>query len=115
VLFGLRQVWLAAQSKDYSYIPFRIRGIYRLCRHPLMLGFLIAFWSTPTMTVGHLFFALMTTGYIFFGVSMEERDLISHFGERYLDYKRRVRGILPLPKKAPAGAPDPSGTRGGEI
>ncbi len=114
-LFGLRQVWLAAKNKDYSYIPFRIRGIYKMVRHPLMLGFLIAFWTTPTMTVGHLFFAAMTTGYIFFGVYMEERDLISHFGERYLQYKKQVRGIIPLPKKAPEGAIDLTDTKGGAL
>ncbi len=77
-----------------------------LVRHPLMLGFLIAFWATPHMTVGHLFFAIMTTGYILFGIHMEERDLVAEHGERYLEYRRNVRGLIPLPRsKAASGCP----------
>jgi len=105
-LFGLRQVWIRLREREYEPVGFRLMGIYKLVRHPLMLGFLIAFWTTPHMTVGHLFFAIMTTGYIFFGIHMEERDLIAEHGERYLEYRRSVRGLVPLPRfKAASGCP----------
>ncbi len=97
-LFGLRQTWFRFAQRAYRPVGFRVAGLYRWVRHPLMLGFLIAFWSTPTMTVGHLFFACMVTAYIRFGTWMEERDLIAEHGESYLAYKARVPGILPLPR-----------------
>jgi protein-S-isoprenylcysteine O-methyltransferase Ste14 len=97
-LFGVRQVLTNAAGRDYRPIAFRLVGLYKLVRHPLMLGFLIAFWATPVMTVGHLFFAIMTTGYIVFGTWIEERDLVAAFGENYLEYRRKVRGLIPLPK-----------------
>lgn len=100
-LFGLRQVYLHWRQTDYHHLPFNIRGIYKLVRHPLMVGFLIAFWATPKMTVGHLFFAVMTTIYIFIGVWFEERDLVTYFGEKYLGYRAAVRGFVPIPKKGP--------------
>lgn len=99
-LFGLRQVWLHWRRQPYRHIAFKIVGIYHLCRHPLMVGFLIAFWATPTMTVGHLFFAIMTTVYILMGIQFEERDLIAHFGDDYRAYSRRVRGLLPIPRRS---------------
>ncbi len=102
-LFGLRQVYLHWQGKPYTHIPFRVKGVYRYVRHPLMVGFLIAFWATPMMTVGHLFFAVMTTGYIFMGVWFEERDLVAHFGQEYLGYRHAVRGFLPIPRRKRAG------------
>lgn len=97
-LFGLRQVVLFLRKRPYSQHPFMERSLYRLVRHPLMLGFLIAFWVTPTMTLGHLLFAGVTTGYILFGTWIEERDLVSQHGEAYRAYRRRVRGLLPIPK-----------------
>lgn len=99
-LFGLRQTWARATGRVLRPISFRVTGLYRLVRHPLMVGFLIAFWATPRMTEGHLFFAIMTTGYILMGIWFEERDLVAHFGERYLDYRRRVRALLPIPRRA---------------
>jgi methanethiol S-methyltransferase len=99
-LFGVRQAWLRFRNRPYMPVGFRLVGLYRIVRHPLMVGFLIAFWATPRMTVGHLFFALMTTGYILFGTWVEERDLIAEHGERYLSYKRSVRGFIPWPKRA---------------
>ena len=97
-LFGLRQTWARFRGERYRPVGFRLVGLYKLVRHPLMLGFLIAFWSTPVMTQGHLFFAAMTTGYIFFGTWIEERDLIAEHGDDYLAYRRKVRGFVPLPR-----------------
>jgi protein-S-isoprenylcysteine O-methyltransferase Ste14 len=97
-LFGLRQTWLRFINRQYTPVGFRLIGIYKLIRHPLMLGFLIAFWATPSMTIGHLFFAVMTTLYIAMGVWFEERDLIREHGENYLKYRRSVRAIIPIPR-----------------
>lgn len=95
-LFGLRQVWLHARGKPEPDTPFVTRAYYRVVRHPLMLGFLIAFWATPTMSQGHLLFALMTTGYIVVAVKfLEERDLVAAHGEAYREYQRRVPMLLP--------------------
>jgi len=97
-LFGLQQGWLALRARAAKPVGFRLVSLYRIVRHPLMVGFLLAFWSTPVMSVGHLFFAIMTTVYVLFGTFMEERDLIAEHGEAYLEYRRRVRGLLPIPK-----------------
>lgn len=96
-LFGLRQVWFRLTGRPYRPVGFRLVGLYRIVRHPLMVGFLIAFWATPVMTAGHLMFALLTTGYIFFGVWIEERGLMAEHPEDYGAYRRRVRGFIPLP------------------
>jgi protein-S-isoprenylcysteine O-methyltransferase Ste14 len=100
-LFGLQQTWhIGRKADDGTIPPFITRAFYRVVRHPLMLGFLIAFWSAPTMTVGHLLFALATTGYIFIAVKfLEERDLVALYGDTYRDYQRRVPMILPLPNR----------------
>ncbi len=106
-LFGLKQVWQYSRgTSDQGEQPFVTRAFYRIVRHPLMLGFLIAFWATPTMSLGHLMFALMTTGYIVIAVKfLEERDLVAIYGDTYRDYQRRVPMLLPLPKRQARAAP----------
>ena len=98
-LFGLRQVYLYLRDERYRQVDFRLVGLYKLVRHPLMLGFLIAFWATPHMTLGHLVFAIATTLYILIALQFEERDLLKHFGEKYRAYKSQVPMLLPLPRK----------------
>jgi methanethiol S-methyltransferase len=103
-LFGLRQVWRHARGQGPApESPFVVRALYRIVRHPIMLGFLIAFWATPTMTVGHLLFALMTTGYILIAVKfLEERDLVAQYGDTYRAYQRQVPMLLPWRKRLAA-------------
>lgn len=95
-LFGLRQVYLAWHGKPYTDIAFHVRWLYRLVRHPLMLGFVIAFWAVPTMTAGHLLFSIAMTGYIVLATHLEERDLVTALGDQYRDYRRDVPMLLPL-------------------
>jgi protein-S-isoprenylcysteine O-methyltransferase Ste14 len=99
-LFGLRQVYLNLHRKDYTPLEFTTSTLYKYLRHPIMLGFIIAFWATPVMTVGHLVFAAATTGYILIGIQLEERDLVNIHGETYKDYRRQVSMVLPLKKKS---------------
>lgn len=100
-LFGLRQVYLYAKGKPYESLPFQTPGLYGMVRHPLMVGFVLAFWATPTMTQGHLLFAFVTTAYILVAVQLEERDLLAYHGDKYAAYQSQVRMLLPLPKTSP--------------
>jgi protein-S-isoprenylcysteine O-methyltransferase Ste14 len=101
-LFGLKQTIFYARGKPYPRPQFEERLFYRHVRHPLMLGFLIAFWSAPVMTQGRLLFAVVTTAYILIAIQIEERELVSMHGEDYESYQRRVPMLLP------------TGRRGGE-
>lgn len=94
-LSGLRQAFLALRGRELPGQSFKTPLLYKIVRHPLMLGFLLAFWATPQMTVGHLLFAIMTTAYILIGLQFEERDLIAQFGATYQQYRRRVPMLLP--------------------
>jgi protein-S-isoprenylcysteine O-methyltransferase Ste14 len=103
-LFGTRQVWLHLKGKPYEVLEFRTPGLYRSMRHPLYVGWTIAFFATPTMTVGHLLFAVVMTAYMGIAVLFEERDLTEVYGEQYRDYQQRVPMFLPRlsgPKPAP--------------
>jgi protein-S-isoprenylcysteine O-methyltransferase Ste14 len=93
-LFGLRQVWLQFRGQPYRALPFKTPGPYRLVRHPLYVGWFFAFWATPTMTVTHLVFAVMTTAYILVAIQLEERDLVDALPE-YAQYRRRVPMLVP--------------------
>lgn len=114
-LFGLRQVWFYFTGKKYEALPFRTPFFYNYVRHPLYFGFIIAFWSTPTMTIAHLFFAIMTTAYMLTAIQFEENDLIKQFGAKYQEYKKSAPMIIPfvkISKKANTEAPSTVDNRG---
>lgn len=96
-LFGLRQAYLHARRARYRPPAFTERGLYRLVRHPLMTGFLVIFWAAPTMTAGHLLFAVASTGYILVGIWFEEHDLRRDLGQAYRSYRSRVPALIPRP------------------
>jgi protein-S-isoprenylcysteine O-methyltransferase Ste14 len=100
-LFGLRQVWLHLLGRPYRRLHFVEPGPYKLVRHPLYVGWLFAFWSTPTMTASHLVFALMTTAYILVAIQLEERDLVAEHGASYESYRRRVPMLVPRSSRRP--------------
>ncbi|MEM6319429.1 MAG: methanethiol S-methyltransferase [Bacteroidota bacterium] len=98
-LFGLRQVYLFYKNKPYRSLEMEVPTLYQQVRHPLYLGFLIAFWATPTMTVSHLLFALLMTSYVLIGIYFEEKDLITTHGKAYKEYKEKVPMLLPFLRK----------------
>jgi protein-S-isoprenylcysteine O-methyltransferase Ste14 len=106
-LFGLRQVWLAFMGRPYTPVTFRKPLPYRIIRHPLYFGFLLAFWATPHMTLAHLVFAVATTAYIVLAIQFEEHDLVAEHGAAYEQYRREVPMLVPglKPKRADALPP----------
>jgi protein-S-isoprenylcysteine O-methyltransferase Ste14 len=106
-LFGLRQVYLYLMGRKYTHLEFRTPFFYRYVRHPLYVGWLLTFWSAPVMTVAHLFFAVMTTAYIFVAIRFEEADLMAVHGDKYRRYRNQVPMIIPAVmssrEKTPAG------------
>ncbi|HEV7684184.1 MAG TPA: NnrU family protein [Pyrinomonadaceae bacterium] len=98
-LLGLRQVYFYSRGEQYEELGFRIPFLYKIVRHPIMLGFIIAFWATPRMTVGHLVFAIGTTAYILIAIQFEERDIVDAHGATYEEYRKQVSMILPIPRR----------------
>jgi protein-S-isoprenylcysteine O-methyltransferase Ste14 len=107
-LFGLAQVWAYFRSRQFVRPAFKTPLFYRWVRHPIYLGFIIAFWSAPVMTAGHLLFSMATTAYILLGIYFEERDLLRAYGEDYREYQRLVSMLFPWKKGVPSPA-EPTG------
>jgi methanethiol S-methyltransferase len=99
-LFGLHQVVINLAGRKMPEPRFTTPVLYKVVRHPIYLGFIIAFWATPVMMVGHLLFAAVTTAYIFVGIFLEERDLMAQFGEQYTRYRAQVGMLIPFRRKA---------------
>ncbi len=99
-LFGLHQVAANLAGRTLPEPRFKTPVLYKIVRHPIYLGFIVAFWAAPVMTVGHLLFAAVTTAYIFVGIVLEERDLVAQFGEDYKRYRAKVGMLIPFRRKA---------------
>ncbi|QQS34843.1 MAG: isoprenylcysteine carboxylmethyltransferase family protein [Ignavibacteriales bacterium] len=104
-LFGLRQVWFYWRKQEYKPLGFVTPGPYKLVRHPLYLGWLIMFWSTPVMTIAHLVFAIATTSYILVAIILEEKDLLKEHGKKYENYRKSVPMLFPVGKKTKTTSP----------
>ena len=102
-LFGLNQVLINLRGQEPEPASFKSPGFDKLIRHPIMVGFIIAFWATPEMTTGHLLFAAVTTTYILIAIQLEERDLVEMLGQAYVDYQKRVPGLIPFIKRGRSG------------
>jgi methanethiol S-methyltransferase len=97
--FGVRQVYLYWKGEPYTPVPFKVVSFYKYIRHPMMLGTVLAFWSTPTMTVGHMVFSSVFAVYMVIGLHFEERDLVNYFGETYIKYQKNTPMIVPFLKR----------------
>ena len=100
-LFGLRQIARNWTGKPLEAPEFKTPFLYQFVRHPIYFGMLLAFWAAPVMTLGHLLFSVATTGYIVIGASLEERDLITLFGDKYRTYRGQVSMLVPWPRRGP--------------
>lgn len=98
-LFGLKQVYFNLKGEDMPSCEFKKPGFYKVVRHPIYFGFIVAFWATPIMTTAHLLFAIGTLAYVLIGIFFEEKDLVSTFGTEYEEYKSQVSMVVPLPPK----------------
>jgi len=105
-LFGLKQVWTYFMGREPATAPFSERSLYRWVRHPLMLGFILAFWAAPTMSQGRLLFAFVTTAWIVIAIQIEEHDLVDLIGEPYANYRKRTPMLIPLAKLSARGSED---------
>src|SRR5690606_3730458 len=88
------------RGRPYTHLPFRTRMLYKRTRHPLYIGWMIAFWAIPTMTAGHLLFAGVLTGYMLIAIQFEEHDLMVHHGPAYAEYRKRVPMLIPMPGRS---------------
>jgi methanethiol S-methyltransferase len=104
-LFGLRQVWLYFQGREYTSLNFVTPALYSIVRHPLYVGWLMAFWFTPSMTTSHLIFALLMAVYILVAIQLEERNLVEYHGEDYAEYRRNTPMLIPRFGKRPSDGP----------
>lgn len=109
-LFGLRQVWLYFRGRPYTHVPFSARSLYKVVRHPMMVGFLLTLWCVPRMTWGHLQFSALMTAYILVGVHMEERSLSRKLGADYLRYRQGTPMLIPIPRRWRFWRASPTGT-----
>lgn len=98
-LFGLQQIYTNLRNRPMKYPEFQMPLLYRIVRHPMMIGVIIAIWATPHMTAGHLMFSVLMTGYILIGTIYEEKDLVKNFGGKYIMYRNTVPKIIPIGKK----------------
>ncbi|MCC6695577.1 MAG: isoprenylcysteine carboxylmethyltransferase family protein [Candidatus Hydrogenedentes bacterium] len=109
-LFGMRQVWLHLRGKEYTPLKFRTPFFYKHIRHPLYLGWFCAFWGTPTMSMAHFVFAVMTTAYILIAIQLEERDLMNEHGRKYMEWRKITPMFIPRLRTKPASEPEAART-----
>jgi protein-S-isoprenylcysteine O-methyltransferase Ste14 len=114
-LFGTRQVWLHLRGREHAAPAFRTPMLYQVVRHPLYVGWMIAFWVTPTMSAGHLLLAAFLTAYMLVAIPIEERDLVGVYGGQYEDYRRRVPALVPRPAALAGGGARPGAAEASKL